>query len=160
MGCGKSVLGKQLAETLQRSFVDTDQLVCRRTGLSVAGIFDQFGELEFRRLESEVLLECAAEQNQVVATGGGIVEQHGNLDLMLQTGLVVYLNLPVEELVNRLLDGREKRPLIRDKSAEELHAFIAVHLKQRSPLYEQAHLIFDATKSVEALMQKIENYSM
>lgn len=160
MGCGKTVVGKRLSEVLDKSFCDTDQLICRRTGLSVNEIFNQCGEGEFRRLESAVIAECAQNENQVISTGGGAVSVGQNLEIMLRTGLVIYLQLPADELVKRLLGEQEKRPLIRDKNPEELKTFVKKHLQQRAPDYEKAHLIFDATQSVDVLLKEINNYSM
>ncbi len=111
MGTGKSSVGRQVAESLGFRFVDTDQLVIRMAGKPIPRIFSEDGEARFRELESEALRQCAGADGQVIATGGGIVTQPGNHELLRQAGHVVWLRARPEVVLNRVSRNRD-RPLL------------------------------------------------
>lgn len=138
MGTGKTTTGQLLAEQLGYRFVDTDALICQLTGQGVADIFAQSGEAHFRHLETQVLSQLAAYTELVVATGGGIVLQPMNWSY-LHHGLVVWLDLPLEPLWQRLQCDRT-RPLLQTPQPQKVLEDL---LNQRRPLYRQAdvHLI-------------------
>lgn len=135
MGAGKTTIGQLLAQKLGYRFLDTDVLIEKVAGQSIPEIFAQQGEAEFRELESKVLSEVSAFQHLVVATGGGIVLNRMNWS-HLQYGLVIWLDVPVEELYNRL-QGDTTRPLLQHRDPlSQLQNL----LNQRQSLYAEADL--------------------
>ena len=133
MGSGKTTIGRQLARTLGRRFIDCDQELERRTGVSIRVIFDIEGEAGFRKRERQLILELADEPGLVIATGGGAVLAAENRACMTRRGLVIYLAVPLNSLWERVRnDGR--RPLLDvddpRKRIEELYA-------SRAPLYQE-----------------------
>lgn len=127
MGVGKTTIGKKLAKQLGLSFIDTDKEIVRDHG-SISKIFDRFGEQHFRKLESECL-EQALKSGGVVATGGGVVTQELNRNL-LKEAFVVYLSSNGRHMAARLLAG--KRPLLKNGIADWKRIY-----QERKPLYEQ-----------------------
>lgn len=135
MGTGKTTIGEQLAKRLSLAFIDTDEKICSISGLTIPEIFQQKGEKYFRQLESQVLTDVLAQASQVVSTGGGIVIQEVNRQLLnarRQKGdLVIWLTASEETLWQRLkLDSN--RPLLKAANPREE---IASLLRQREDLY-------------------------
>lgn len=133
MGAGKTTIGRLLAQKLNYRFFDTDSLIEQLAGQSVNQIFSGAGEPAFRRLESQVLAELSAYKNLAIATGGGIVLERMNWSY-LQHGIVVWLDVPVEQLYIRLKSDTT-RPLLSDS---ELSAKLEELLEQRQSFYAQA----------------------
>jgi len=138
MGCGKSTLGKRLAEHLGLRFIDMDDYIEERNCKSVPQIFAEEGENGFREKERKVLRELSEFIDLVIATGGGAPCFFDNMDLMNQSGKTIYLNIPPEILTERLLNSKTERPLIKGKSREELLAFINEKLEIRNKFYSRA----------------------
>ncbi|QFZ91871.2 shikimate kinase [Synechococcus elongatus] len=135
MGSGKTTIGQRLAESLGYTYVDTDHLIERVAGRSIPEIFAEAGEAGFRKLETRVLEEVASYRRLVVATGGGIVIRPENWSY-LQQGLVIWLDVPIPELLRRL-EGDQNRPLLQtDDPAATLQAI----WEQRRDRYAQADL--------------------
>jgi len=124
-GCGKSTVGRMLAQALGRPLADTDKLIEAAAGddRSIPEIITEDGEGQFRRLETRVLSEAAKQSGTVIATGGGVVTRTENLILLRQNSLIVYLKRELSELIT---DGR---PLSQNTGIQTL-------AKQRLPLYE------------------------
>ena len=112
-------------------------------GKSVAEIFTETGETGFRQSEREVLAELTSEREAIVATGGGAPCFFDNMETMNRAGLTVYFKMSPEKLAGRLEHGKAKRPLLRDKSEEELIGFIRENVAKREKYYMQAKLIID-----------------
>ncbi|MBE9164480.1 MULTISPECIES: shikimate kinase [Microcoleaceae] len=112
MGSGKTTVGRILARELKYRFFDTDELIVRVANQSIAEIFDREGEEAFRELEAKVLAELSAYKNSIVATGGGIVTRPTNWG-HLHYGIVVWLDVPVDRLCDRL-SSDSTRPLLRE----------------------------------------------
>jgi len=145
MGCGKSTVGRNLARALNWKFIDLDTFIQEKEQRSISEIFSRDGEEAFRLLEKKAVQEVASIEQVVVATGGGAPCYHNNLELMKQTGLTIYLKLTPKELTNRLLPARKTRPLIANKTDEELFSFIEEKLAEREPFYCKASIVADAT---------------
>lgn len=133
MGAGKTTLGNLLAKHLGYSFVDTDSLISEAAGKSINQIFADEGEKAFRELETKVLAEISSYKKLTIATGGGIVVNPFNWSY-LHHGIVVWLDVPVEELFARLQDDRT-RPLLQD--SDPLGKLNSI-LEERRPLYANA----------------------
>jgi shikimate kinase len=142
MGAGKTTIGKKLAKRLERPFVDTDRFIENRYHKKVSEIFAEKGEAFFREIEHNVLQEVAQFENTVISTGGGAPCFFDNMDLMNRTGTTVYLKVPVSGLAERLIVCRQKRPLIKDKTMDELERYISMNLNQRETWYNRAAIIF------------------
>jgi shikimate kinase len=125
MGVGKTTIGKKLAKRLGLPFLDTDSLIVKEHG-SIPKIFERSGEAEFRKLET-IALQTALDQGGVVATGGGVVLQAENREL-LKRAYVIYLSTNGRHIGARLLSG--KRPLIKNGVADWKRIY-----EERKPLY-------------------------
>ncbi len=147
MGSGKSSLGRQLAQEMEREFIDLDKYIEARFHSTVKQIFDKHGEEVFRTIERSMIHEVADFENVIVACGGGTPCYYDNMDFMLSHGLTVYLNVSPEVLALRLsLPGsRTKRPLIAGKSDDELLDFVRSGLEKRLAYYLRAEVNFNAT---------------
>jgi Shikimate kinase len=134
MGSGKSTIGRRVASRVGADFVDTDELVAAVTDSSIAELWSEEGEEEFRRLESQMLASAASDDGVVVATGGGVVLDDDNIDLMRRSGRVVWLKAAPEVLAARL--GRDStRPLLAE--AEDPVAVLRDLLAKREERYER-----------------------
>ena len=139
MGSGKTTIGKMLAKRLGYNFIDMDKHIEEKEFKTVAQIFAERGEPEFRLIEQKCLHEVAEFENTVISTGGGAPCFFDNIKFMNEHGLTVYLKLTPAELSNRLETSRtNKRPLLAERKGEELLEFIAEGLSKREPYYEQA----------------------
>jgi shikimate kinase len=164
MGCGKSTIGPILANTIGYGFVDVDKKIERVEGRSISQIFTEKGEKHFRDLERAILVEVSALPRTVISLGGGTITIAENLELVLATGLVVYLKITPEQLFHRLRH-RSDRPLLRSAdgsrlSDEELRSRIHHLYEAREPLYARADIILptDGTKlglTVDNIVRRI-----
>ena len=143
MGSGKSTLGAQLARRLDYQFMDMDQLIEETAELSIPEIFQDHGEVVFRKWEHDILLELCSRDKLVISTGGGAPCHSQNMDLMNANGCTIYLNLTPLALQNRLIQSRTERPLIKGKTDAELFDFITTLLEKREKFYKQASHIVD-----------------
>lgn len=145
MGAGKSTLGKALAKILHLQFIDLDDFIVARQHKTVREIFAEIGESGFRELERKALLEVADYENVVISLGGGTPCFFDNMDVVRRSGRSVYLK-PTEEVLHlRLKLGRHKRPLLADKTDDEILSLIREQLAWREPYYTQAELTFNAS---------------
>lgn len=133
MGAGKTTIGRHVATLMHKRFLDADQEIEKRTGVTIAVIFEIEGEPGFRRRESLVIGDLTQEQDIVLATGGGVVLLEENRQALKQRGTVVYLQADLETLVERTRRDRN-RPLLQ---TEDPRAKIAELLRQREPIYRQ-----------------------
>lgn len=154
MGAGKTTVGRLLAKHFGRRFVDADHEIEARTGVRIPTIFEIEGEPGFRRRESQVIAELAREDGLVLATGGGVVLDPANREVLKRTGLVIYLNALPAMLYERTRHDRN-RPLLQvpDPLGKITELFAL-----RDPLYrETAHLVVDAVPGgVQLLVAKVE----
>ncbi len=146
-GSGKSSLGKRLARRLGVKFIDTDKEVELSEGASVADIFHYGGEEYFRKSERMTVERVANDGlDMVVATGGGLPIWQDNMEWMTRSGVVIYLRRSPEQILSRLSAyGREKRPMFRGKSDEELLVFMRQQMAERERFYRMAHYEVDCT---------------
>ena len=113
-GCGKTTIGKAVARDTGKEFIDTDDEIVIKTGMSIPEIFQKFGETKFREIEAEVIKEVASCQSAVIATGGGAVLNHENVSLLKENGLIVFIDRPLDDLVTT-----DDRPLSSNKELLE-----------------------------------------
>ena len=136
MGSGKTSTGRPLAERLGYGFVDADAVIEQAAGCSIPEIFERDGEAGFRKLESQVLSAISQRHSLVVATGGGVVTQQENWGL-LHSGIVIWLDVVPEQLMERLRSDNTVRPLLQTADPD---AALNALLEQRRPLYAEADL--------------------
>ena len=141
MGCGKSYWGKRLANSLNYNFIDLDEMIEKREGLSIPDIFEQFGEASFREREQSALESVKdLKQATVISTGGGAPCFHNNIDRMNDMGKTLFLEASPRILMQNILKSDGERPIVKAIPEAELEAYIANHLKGRLPFYEQSQL--------------------
>lgn len=139
MACGKSRYGRAMAKEQGIPFIDLDAYIVRREVRTITDIFRSGGEQEFRKLERRYLWEvCELYESFVMATGGGTPCYSDNMEYMNRQGKTIFLNTDIDILVERLRRGKQKRPLVRNLEDEQLHDFVAGHLRERMPYYLQA----------------------
>ena len=146
MGAGKTTLGRALAEETGLQFIDLDCYIEKRYCKTISQIFAEKGEEEFRNIEKRMLHETGEFENVIISTGGGTPCFFDNIQYMNTQGTTVFLDVPLERLFIRLSIARCKRPLIKEKSDDELRAFIAEQLEKRAPYYKKALHTFRADK--------------
>lgn len=147
MGSGKTTLGRKLARSMSLPFLDMDQEIVQRVGMSITEYFTLHGEQSFRELEREVLY-AQKDKKAIISTGGGAPCQVDNMDWMLQHGTVVYLYHTPKSLWSRLSKSDpNKRPVLKNLTGDELLLFIEGKLAERSPYYDRAHIIVDQVKT-------------
>jgi shikimate kinase len=151
MGAGKTSVGRQLAERLAIPVVDTDQLIEQKIGKSINEIFAEEGEAAFRKYEREILKTLQLE-NVIITTGGGMVIQKENRDLMKENGVVIYLHCEPEEILRRLASD-ETRPLLKQQNKQEQ---IKRLWAERLPYYQEAHFLINTTnKTITEIVDDI-----
>lgn len=150
MGAGKTTFGKQIARKLGMTFVDSDDYIIDKFHSSINDIFKIHGEKEFRKMEREALEEISLQENAVVATGGGLPCFYDNMAYMKKHGICVYLKVDENELADRLDSIKASRPLLKDKSREELKQSVHDMLQTRELYYNRANIIVDATDETNA----------
>ncbi|SFF27526.1 shikimate kinase [Flavobacterium xueshanense] len=140
MGCGKSTIANNLSKNIGIPFVDLDKKIEERVNLSINVIFEKHGEIYFRKLEHEVLVELLNSPEQlIIGLGGGTPCYADNHELLKGDNVVsIYLKASIQTLFSRLNHNKSKRPLIAAKNEDEMKEFIAKHLFDRSFYYNQA----------------------
>ncbi len=151
MGSGKSYCSKLLAEKLKTRVYDLDFLIESNEEKTIAEMFEEDGEEFFRNKESEILRWFIEKKDCVVATGGGTPCFNNNMEWMNDNGITIWLNEPIDVLVQRLKPEKEHRPLIKDLTDEELGSFLSKKLEERRPYYSQA------TYTIEFSSMKIKD---
>lgn len=154
-GSGKSTLGKQLASALAIQFIDLDHEIAQKEGKAISQIFAERGEDEFRKIESNELQAWAAAQGQfVIATGGGAPCFLDGMEIINETGVSVFLDVPVTELVRRLKEDKD-RPLLQSADLEERLTSLR---NKRINVYSQARVVIsDTSVSIDQLLRKLKS---
>lgn len=154
MGAGKTTVARRLGDALGRLVVDTDREIERAVGAPIPVIFTERGEPYFRAAERQVVRELARPDDIVLALGGGVVLDDDNVAELLTTGIIVYLEVPAQVLIERL-EAREEaegRPLL----AGDTSLKVRETLEARAPRYtEVADLVIDATGDPDEVTRRI-----
>lgn len=146
MGAGKTTIGKVLSKMAGLSFIDLDYYIEGRFRKTVSQLFAERGEEGFRSIEHNMLHEVAEFEDVLVSTGGGTPCFFDNMAFMRQQGTTIYLQVSVEELLKRLELCKQTRPVLKNRSGEELKAFVEESLTARASFYEQAQIIFNTDR--------------
>ncbi len=134
MGTGKSMAGRILSEKLGQRFVDVDSIIEEKTGTGISELFSEFGEDYFRKLETETVKEVSTVENQVIATGGGVVLKPENMEALQKNGIIVWLDASAGFIRERTKEKEGERPLLDVAYPEKT---IGEMLSYRSPLYHK-----------------------
>lgn len=157
MGSGKSYIGKLISQTMNIPFYDLDSLIEKDMNLNIKEIFQQKGELFFRKKERNTLAEfLKVTDHYVLALGGGTPCYYDNFELYASPTIhSIYLKASVKTLQDRLKIQKATRPLISNFNNDELSDFIAKHLFERSYFYHQVHsvVVVDAKSDVEIVSE-------
>lgn len=148
MGSGKSALGKKVSNSIKLPFIDLDVAIEQQEGMPVFEIFSKKGQEYFRNTEAGVLRKQSEAKEFVMATGGGTPCFHGGMDFMNETGITIFLNTDIPEIVKRL-DGPQQslRPLLNELPEQSLEEKLKTMLQKRLPFYEQAHFTLVGTNA-------------
>lgn len=154
MGAGKTTVGRLLARQTGKEFIDSDEEIQRRTGVTIPHIFDVEGEAGFRQREMSVISDLVSRDNIVLATGGGAVLKEQNRKELSNNGIVVYLKSSVHDLWLRTRHDRN-RPLLQ---TEDPRAKLRELYEQRDPIYmEVADLVIQTGKqSAASLVSRLQ----
>jgi len=143
MGSGKSTAGRKIATGLRWQFADIDKVIVEQEGMSIEEMFRLHGESFFRAAETRALNDLSSRSRMVIACGGGTPCSEANMDVMKKTGLVLYLKMSVPALVSRLLNSKNKRPLLADTGEGGMTSKVEELMRSRSQWYEQADIVTD-----------------
>ena len=132
MASGKSRVSRVIAATSEFKMIDTDDMITDRAGISINEIFDKYGEEYFRMLEHECVCEAAAMDNVVISTGGGVVLNEDNMEVLRRNGMIFNMSPSFEVIEMRLKDASATRPLLRDSDIEEVRE----RFENRKPYYD------------------------
>lgn len=156
MGSGKSVIGKKLAESLKYSYVDLDDQIELIEGTRINDIFNEKGELYFRKLENKILMDILEETaDLVVSLGGGTPCYGDNFDEIRNAGKTIYLKASVQELTERLFPEKLYRPVISHlDTRDKLEEFVRKHLFERAFYYNQSDMIIEVDEKKPAEIVK------
>jgi shikimate kinase len=137
MGAGKTAIGKMLATSLNRIFIDIDENIEKQYRMKIYDIFEQYGESKFREIEHEEIKKIDIKSNYIIATGGGAFTFERNYNILNHVGLTVWLNVSQKIIVNRLKKSINNRPLLKNV---EIDKYVSNLILKRNPLYSKAHL--------------------
>lgn len=144
---GKTTIGRMLEKQMNKEFIDLDDVVIEKAGMSIPEIFEKMGEEGFRALETEVAIELSKLNNKIIATGGGTIKNKINMDFLRQNGVTIF----IDRDVNKLISSDPNRPLSKSQEAlQQMH-------EERLPLYQQyAAYIAGNNSDIEVTVKKIE----
>lgn len=153
MGTGKSVAGKLLAKSLNLEFFDLDSSIEEKEGRKIKEIFAEKGEAYFRKIEKQAVQEVSNKDRLVVACGGGVVLDKGNIDILKKTGRLISLTSRPEVILSRCQANCD-RPLLNVKDPQdEIKKLLAI----RQPFYAEAEISIDTSDlSVEEVVRQIK----
>lgn len=145
MGAGKTTVGKALAKELGMTFYDLDWYIESRMRKTIPQIFEEKGEEGFRKIENTMLHEVAEFEDVILSCGGGTPCFFDNMEYLNRQGHTVYLKASPDVLYKHLKMGRIERPLLKDKTQEEMQLFIEKQLEEREPHYLKAKNVLDVS---------------
>jgi len=155
MGSGKSTIGKLLSSRLHIPFVDLDEYIVREQGKSINEIFEQEGEKAFRKIESEALrLVLESRERVVLSVGGGTPCHHDGMKFIKKKSESFYLRLGIDKLMSRLKADKE-RPLLQNKTQDQLYLYIKNTLQERQTTYLQSTFTLRASDTPDRIVSRI-----
>jgi len=158
MASGKSAVGKKLAEQLNLLFIDLDNYIEECEKMSISNIFEQKGEIYFRKMESIYLKQLfELKKDCIISLGGGTPCYSNNMDVITENSDSFYLKATINTIFTRLKNKTSQRPLVSTIGIDNLKEFIAKHLFERNVYYEKAsETIIVDEKSIESIVLAIQ----
>ena len=148
-GAGKSLVGKEIARRMNLHFIDTDEIIRQRTGLSIGETLAKLGDEMFIQMEEEVVLQLGDFDNCVISPGGSVIYSGKAMDFLKRKSVVVFLNVPLEVILDRIEPQRGVVRL-RDRALRDL-------FNERLPLYEKySHCTIFANRDARSIAEDIE----
>lgn len=169
MGAGKSTIGPILANTIAWNACDLDVLIEKKTGKKIKQIFEDYGEKHFRLIETEILKEVSKQNQLVVSLGGGTMANEKNLNILKETGFIVYLKASVDSFYKRLKNKRDRPQLkineLEDFTKEDMIQRINELISTREKYYMQADIIISTDnssigKTVDAIVKQLKKLNV
>jgi len=157
MGSGKTTIGKGLSKMLNLPFYDLDDLIEKKSGLSVSDYFGKYGEDSFRMLEKECLHLTSVLEGAVISTGGGTPCFFDNMEVINNCGISFYLKANEKLLHSRLKESKSKRPLISDLTEDQLIENIMGLLTKRESFYLKAKYTVSAIDPYDEILQILKS---
>jgi len=156
-GTGKTVVGKRLAEVLNKRLVKMDELITEKAGMPIPEIVEKYGWDRFRDLESEIAEEVGKMDNCVVDAGGGVILRNVNVDNLRKRGVIIWLKSDVKTIIDRIKEDQGRPSLTGKRSFTEE---VAEVLEQRRKRYEEAadYAIDTSRLTVDEVVDKIIDY--
>jgi len=158
-GCGKSSLGRKVANNMGIPYVDTDQRIEQAAGCTVSQIFERYGEQAFRNAETNVLIQLTREPGSIVSTGGGMVMREVNREIMRNHGVIVLIDRPLEEIMGDIKLNR--RPMLAKKGLPEVerlyHERIDVYRSVADAVLDNGHGYYAGLAGMEKLIRTMFN---
>jgi len=154
---GKSSVGKTLAARLGREFIDSDEFIERQTGLPIREIFERHGESHFRVIESQAIAELAKLDGKVIATGGGAVLKHKNMQALKRNGVVVHLGVSADAAFERMREDPSTAARRPPLTGQDPYLEIREQIEFRKSYYQASADVTVATdgKKVEDVVGEI-----
>ena len=155
MGSGKTSIGKVLAKNLKKSFLDIDNEIINKMNLTISEIFEKYGEIKFREMESEILDTLTMDENAVISTGGGIILNKKNISKMKEIGVLVHLDIDIKTQIFRVKNTKN-RPLLDGKDLQDKLKKMKI---ERDKIYKEISdiTIITTKKSKSNILTEIEN---
>ncbi len=159
MYSGKSTVGRRLAKRMGYTFYDTDDLFESHYHIGVADFFRRYDAEAFRKLEHEILLSTALNDNSVISTGGGTPCFHNNMEFIKNNGVSIYLEASLNTILSRKAKSKKARPLLNDLHSTELADFIQNQMDERRPFYEKADFRFNAENiDIDTICKALQDF--
>lgn len=155
-GCGKSSFGVELSTNLGISFIDTDSEIEITSSLPIPVIFEKYGEKRFREVEKNILKKVSELSNKIISTGGGIIKNPQNIEVMKKTGIIVFIDRPLDDLIKDV--DTSSRPLLTNDSSRIINLY-----NERYELYKDncdIHIVNDSTldSTLDKLLLEIKKH--
>ena len=154
-GCGKSSLGKRVANNLRLPYRDTDQCIEEAAGCKIPEIFSRYGEDAFRRAETNILIRLCAEEPALISTGGGMVVREENRRILKNHGYIVLIDRPLADILSDI--RLERRPLLAAKGLPEVERLyrerIDIYRGAADAILDNSHGYYAGMRGLEAILQ-------
>lgn len=153
-GVGKTTIGEALSKATDRKFVDIDNIIEIKTKMSIENIFSLYGEVHFRKLESDIVEQFYQYENLIISTGGGIVLDSDNVKRLRANGIIVLLEGSIDYIINNIKKSKTKRPLL---SGEDIQEKLKSMHNNRKSLYLSAadFIVLVDNRSVDEIVYEI-----